>query len=60
MSLIDSYSSFNNLNNGSISVDYFVQTPTTIYTTSTPIRDFTNNDSHLRTNERVEEEEESI
>ena len=56
--LTGSDSSFNNLNNGSISVDYFVQTPTTIYTTSTPIRDFTNNDSHLRANEREEEEEE--
>ena len=56
--LTGSDSSFNNLNNGSISVDYFVQTPTTIYTTSTPSRDFTNNDSHLRHNERVEEEEE--
>ena len=56
--LTGSDSSFNNLNNGSISVDYFVQTPTTIYTTSTPSRVFTNNDSYVRSNEIVEEEEE--
>ena len=49
-------SSFNNLNNSSISVDYFVQTPTTIYTTSTPSRAFTINDAQLRFSERVEEE----
>lgn len=54
--LTGSDSSFNNLNNSSISVDYFVQTPTTIYTTSTPSRGFTINDAQLRFSERVEGE----
>ena len=56
--LTGSDSSFNNLNNGSISVDYFVQTPTSIYTTSTPSRLFTNNNFETRNNETVEEDEE--
>ena len=55
--LTGSDSSFNNLNNSSISVDYFVQTPTTIYTTSTPSRAFTINDAQSRLRERVEERE---
>lgn len=55
--LTDSDVSFNNFNNGTISVDYFVQTPTSIYTTSTPSRLFTNNNSEFRNNETLEDDD---
>lgn len=54
--LITSDLSFNNFNNRSIDVDYFVQTPTNIYTTSTPNILFTNN-FELRNNETLEDDD---
>ena len=53
--LTNSDISFNNFNNGSIGVDYFIQTPTNIYTTSTPSRLFSNN-SESRNNEPLEDD----
>jgi len=54
--LTDSDVSFNN---ESISVEYFVQTPTSIYTTSTPSRLFSNY-SESRNNETLEYDDEEV
>lgn len=45
-----SFNGFNNLNNGQLSVEYYVQTPNNIYTTERPSRLFVNNNSTRRNN----------